>query len=287
MSAMAMMVMLAACGSPAPTGKPIVAVSILPQRFLVRRLAGDAVEVVVAVPPGASPHTHLPTDAEMARLRQAARYLRIGVPMENGPWFDAIAGGQRLVDQRVGVPWREIETPAHPTPADVHPDGQDPHIWLSPPALAVQAATVAGALRRLVPDRELDANLTALTAELQALDTELRARLAPYRHRTFLVYHPALGYFADAYGLRQVALERDGLAPGDADLVRLRETVHREGLRILFVQPQAGEAGAARLAGLLGLTVERFDPLAEDLPANLRRLADLLTTSWADPRAGG
>ncbi len=45
--------------------KPVVSVSILPQKYFLERLAGDLVEVNVMIPPGASPATYEPTVSQL------------------------------------------------------------------------------------------------------------------------------------------------------------------------------------------------------------------------------
>ncbi|NHZ46035.1 metal ABC transporter solute-binding protein, Zn/Mn family [Nitratidesulfovibrio liaohensis] len=94
--------LLAAPGSPAVAPATAaaavqVAVSILPQKYFIQRIAGDLAEVTVMVPPGADPHTYEPKPSQMRALASAKLYMTIGVPFEKA-WLDRItsAGGKDM-----------------------------------------------------------------------------------------------------------------------------------------------------------------------------------------------
>jgi zinc transport system substrate-binding protein len=138
-------------------------------------------------------------------------------------------------------------------------------------------------LTRLDPanERRYQRGLDDVTRELALLDRELAAILAPHRGRSFFVFHPTWGYFAHDYGLRQVAIEQEGNPPTDRELTRLQERARAARIRTLFVQPQIAGRGAEAVAAAVGATVVRLDPLAVDVPANLRSVARRLAESFA------
>ncbi len=298
----------AAC---APSGRRpdgvAVAVSIQPQAWLVERIAGDLIEVVPLLNPGDSPATYQPTDAQISRVLRAAVYFRIGVPFEDGEWFRAVATGRqvRIVDLREGITLRRIEAgyarapagehdhagesePGHEQAAGGHEQaagghehaagGPDPHIWLSPRLLHVQAATVERALAELLPEEAaaFSANREALDAELDALDAAIRIRLEPVRGAAVFLFHPSWGYFADDYGLRQIPIEIEGKEPSDSELTAFQELARRERVRVIFVQPQITSRTARILAEALGAEVQVLDPLAREVTENLRTVAETL-----------
>lgn len=272
-------------GSETPaSSRPAVAVSVEPLRLLVEELTAGTVQVVVAVPTGASPATHVPTDAETARLRGALAYFSVGVPMERGPWFGSIEKSGAYVDLREGLALRSIGAAHDHGEGEHEAHDADPHVWLSPRCLSTMAETIAAALAERLPSAasEIGRRLVALQLELTELDAELAERLDPFRGRAFLVYHPSWGYLADDHGLEQLAIETHGQEPSDAELVELRRVVESHGLRVLFVQPQIHGRSAERLADSLGLRIEALDPLAPDVPANLRRVAEALVRSWSE-----
>jgi zinc transport system substrate-binding protein len=151
------------------------------------------------------------------------------------------------------------------------------------------AVAIRDALTRLDPDGAAvyAANQAAFDAELAALDRELAALLAPLGRRSFLVYHPAWGYFADAYGLEQVPIEHEGKAPGARRLASLIEQARAADTRVIFVQPQFDKRAAERVATAIGGRVETVNPLAEDYADNLRRVARLIADANGGAAAAG
>jgi zinc transport system substrate-binding protein len=235
----------------------------------VQSIGGPRVAVEALVGPGSSEETYSPTDAQVTAALRAKVFFRTGASFEESPWFRALAGAKQLeiVDTRARIELLPL----------------DPHVWLSPRSLAIQARTVASTLSRVDPEgRDLyERRLRHVLRELEILDLELAELLAPYRGRSFFVFHPAWGYFARDYGLRQVPIENEGNPPTDHELTRLQELARAARIRTLFVQPQIASRSAEAVASVVGATVVPLDPLASDVPANLRRTATRLVESFA------
>jgi len=96
---------------------------------------------------------------------------------------------------------------------------------------------------------------------------------ADLAHPRFLVFHPAFGYFASAYGLRQVAIEEEGKAPGPARLAAVIEAAKADGIKVVFVEPQFSSSAARTIASAIGGEVVVIDPLAADWPAGMQAIA--------------
>jgi len=279
------------CGGVDPAPRParpvVVATSIPPHAWLIERIGGERVTVHTVLRPGESPTTHQPSDAQVSRVLEARAYLRCGVPFENGSWFRALAGAIEVVDLREGVPTRRMFHSHGGETAGSLPDDEtsvDPHIWLSPTRLEIQARTVAETLQRIDPDRaaEYAAGLDLVLADLERLDARIAEVLAPYRGRTFVVFHPSWGYFADDYGLNQLAIEIEGKEPTDAELTGIQRRARDLGVTAIFVQPQISGRSAQAVAGTLGARLETLDPLAPDVIGNLRHAADAIAGGFAD-----
>ena len=247
-----------------------IEVSIPPVEWLVEQIGGDLVEVSVLVAPGESPATYMPSDAQVTHLMRSRIFFRVGVPFEQGLWFDAISkmGRFDMVDLRDGIDLR----------------GDDPHIWLSPKLLSIQAATVTDALSRADPNGRVQyqANLDRLDSRLEILDEEIRRSLEPFKGRSFFVFHPSWGYFADEYGLQQVAIESAGREPSDQELTRLQQEARQAGVGIVFVQPQIQGRSAQAFAGAIGARIEILDPLAADVAGNLAEVTARLIQSFGE-----
>ncbi|MBI2570363.1 MAG: zinc ABC transporter substrate-binding protein [Candidatus Schekmanbacteria bacterium] len=272
-----------ACGDHGPRRALRVATSLPPHRWLIERIAGDGAEVASLLGPFDSHAAFQPTDVQVSWTMQAEVYFRAGVSFEQGRWFAALqsSAGLRIVDLRADIPLRHVGGHRHQGTADIEAD--DPHLWLSPKTAALQAENIARALGGLHADRAAlyEQNLQALKRQLTALDDELRGRLAPFAGRAIFVYHPAWGYFADAYGLRQVAIEIEGKEPTDAELTRLQQQAGSERITVIFVQPQIAGQGARAVADAVGARLQRLDPQAPDIPENLRSACDAFVHSFS------
>jgi zinc transport system substrate-binding protein len=278
-------VLVLAAFAPAPVAEPseppVVFVSIPPQKFVVEHLAGDQVRVEVMLPPGASPATYEPTPRQMAALNGALLYLQIGVPFE-GPVLaklSSVAPGLEVVDCRQGIQLEPMESHG-----DDHGHGPlDPHIWLDPMRMKTVAQTTARVLSEKLPAAaaSIESSLTGLLAAIETTDRRVGTKLAPFKGRDLLVFHPAYGYFARRYGLVQVAVESEGKAPSSRQLAEIVDGLRGRKFPAIFVQPQFSQTAARRVADALGCQVVMLDPLAEQYLANLDAMADRIATAMA------
>lgn len=257
-------------------GRLLVFVSIQPQAYFVERIAGERARVEVLVPPGQSPETFEPTPTQMGALAGADVFFRIGVPFEDGmiARITSTVKGLNVIDTRRGVPLREFAEHGEAHTHGGHEHGaDDPHIWLAPRLVEIQAGTIADELARLDPTHaeEYEANREAFVRELGALHDELAAILP--EGATITVFHPSWGYFCDEFGLTQVAVEVGGKEPAPRQLQQMIEEARARRVSTIFVEPQFATASAQTIAREIGAEVVPIDPLARDWASNLRDVA--------------
>lgn len=282
----------------AAAGKIPVFVSIAPQKYFVQQIGKDRVDAQVLVQPGASPATYEPKPRQMAALSKARLYFAIGVPFETA-WLPKIAAanpGMTIVHTEAGIHKHPMAAHPHAEKGEPNQEGEhrheqdahnhgadssvhgvlDPHIWLSPPLVKIQADAIRAALQEIDPAHRdtYQANYRQFTAALDALDADLRAMMAGKQGLEFMVFHPAWGYFARTYGLRQVSIEIEGKTPKPAQLQALIAHAREKNIRVLFVQPQFSTRSAELIAREIDGRVVFADPLAENWMANLREVAD-------------
>jgi len=268
-----------------------VFVSINPQKYFVQQIGKDLLDIRVMVPPGASPATYEPRPKQMADLSAARVYFAIGVAFEYA-WLEKISAvnpEMKVVHTDDGI--RKIPMAAHLHPDQTGQDyrkeghytedertgrGLDPHIWLSPPLVKIQARTILSALQDIDPGHRESyaANFYRFIDRIDKLDADLKKTFAGKQHLQFMVFHPAWGYFARAYGLQQVPVEIEGKSPKPARLKALIEHAREKGINVIFVQPQFSSKSAELVAREIGGQVALADPLAEDWLANLTTVAD-------------
>lgn len=263
-----------------------VAVSVLPQKYLLERIGGRWVAVTTLVGSGRDPHTFEPTPKQVALLSRARVYVATGIGFETA-WLPKLRRSNpalKIVDMRQGLPLRkqepllELDGASH---GHAH-SGSDPHVWTSPANLKQIARTLQRELQPLLPaaaHTELQQNLAALQRDIDATDARIRPLLARTQARRFMVFHPAWGYFADAYQLQQIPIEYEGKEPGPRTLAQIIALGKREQIRTVFVQPQFSARAAANIAGGLNARVEKLDDLAENILVNLESAAQAIAAS--------
>ncbi len=259
-------------------------VSIVPQRYFVERVGGERVAVNVMVEPGSSPATYEPRPEQLRALSDAAAYLSMGVPFEDA-WLGRIASANRdmlMVDTAAGIERRSVV--AHHDHEDEEeagadhgaPEGAlDPHIWVSPRLVKVQAENIYAALVQLDPEHEAEykANLDAFVVDIEALEADIEATLAGLQSDEFMVFHPSWGYFAEDFGLEQVPIEVGGQEPSAQELAHLIERAREKDIRMVFAQPEFRTSDAETIANEIGGEVLLISPLAPDWLDNMRRVA--------------
>ena len=272
--------------SPAFAEKKLnVAASILPQKYFIEKIGGDRVDVSVMVLPGANPATYEPKPRQMVNLAQAQIYFAIGVPFESNwlPKFAKTNPGMTIVGTQSGIRKIPMESGGHrhhETDHDdetISADSKDPHIWLSPPLVMVQTRNILDGLVKADPEgrKVYEANYRAFLEELEVLDMKIRRVLQTTDpNARFMVYHPSWGYFAQSYGLEQIPIELEGKKPSPRKLLQLIKDARKNGIKVIFVQPQFSEKSAETIAAAIGGKVIFADPLAEDWANNLLRVGE-------------
>ncbi|MBP0000021.1 MAG: zinc ABC transporter substrate-binding protein [Cyanobacteria bacterium SID2] len=276
-----------------------VTVSIAPQKYFVEKIGGDNVEVSVMVEPGESPHTYEPKPDRLRALSDAEAYIQIGIDFEKA-WMDRIqsANPEMLaIDSTEGIEKISIGEHHHEehhddeteeehsheehhddeTEEKHHHDGEmlDPHVWLSPELVKVQAQNIHNALVQLDPENqdEYDANLAAFVRELDELDAQIRQNLANLENRKFLVFHPSWGYFARDYDLQQISIEVGGQEPSASELAQIITEAQADNIKVVFAQPEFSPRSAEFIAREIDGEVLLITPLAPDWSDNLLKVS--------------
>jgi len=289
------MIMITATLAGIVTGRPALAqshdvvVSIAPQQYFVERIGGELVRTTVMIPPGASPHAYEPRPEQMRILAKAQAYFAIGVEFEKAMLPKIAAMHPELTIIHTDADITKVPMIRHhhdhsgqaqvgeDKHAHDHGHGQnlDNHVWLAPDLVRLQARVILDALQALDPAhaRVFEANFKEFMADLDSLDEEIRAALSGKQGTAFMVFHPAWGYFARQYGLRQIPVELEGKEPRAQDLQQLIDRANSEGIRVVFVSPQFSTRSAESIARAINGQTIAINPLAENWMDNMRTVA--------------
>ena len=248
-----------------------VYVSIVPQKYFVEKIGGGLVYVSVMVQPGASPATYEPKPRQMVTLSKAKIYFAIGVPFEK-VWLKKIAAANPkmlVIHTQKGIEKKPME-------AD-KPNGiKDPHVWLSPSLVMIQALNILSALLEVDPANApvFEGNYKKFIMEIVSLDAELRGIFASRGENVkFMVFHPAWGYFARSYGLKMIPVESEGKDTKPAGLRRLIEKAKKYDINVIFVQPEFSTKNAEIIAKAIGGQVTFASSLHPNWAGNLKEVA--------------
>lgn len=260
-----------------------VAVSILPQRYFVERITGDSVDVFVVVPPGANPATYEPSPSDMRKMSNVDVWFTVGVPFET-PWLPRFTGSspdlnvRSTIENIVRLPIDRYTVTGHETLSESG-GSPDPHVWLSPELVHIQAAVIADELSLLDSSRadEYMANLESFNLEIDSLQNRIHELVDSSSSRSFIVFHPAWGYFADEFGLVQIPIETAGSEPSPSEMALLVDYARENGIGTVFVSPEFSTSSAEAIAAEIDADVIYIDPLAEDWNNNLYNTAEHLS----------
>ena len=280
-------------------------VNILPQKYFVEKIVKDKFTINVMVKPGVSPHNFEPKPSQMKSLVASKAYFLIGDASEKA-WigkFKQSAKNTLFVDTTVGVEKIEMpkheehdvkESKEHKTHAhkedkhdhekhDKHDhSGLDPHIWLDPVLVKIQAKNIYEAMIKIDSANSdfYKTNYEEFIKELETLDSNIKTILAPHKDKAFMVFHPSWGYFAKRYDLEQISIEIEGKEPKPNELVELIEESKKHDIKIVFVSPQFSQKSAQAISKNIGANVVAIDPLSDNWNENLQKVSNEIANSY-------
>lgn len=275
--------LLAVCCLVYGYAKPIVSVSVPPQAYFVQQIAGDSVEINVIIPPNVDEHNFDIKPQTMQSLEKSSVYFTTGLEIEKILLqklkdYKGINVVSLNEDESMSHSHDTHEHHDHDHDAHEHSHDNDPHVWLNPKLVAVQAEKITEALIKVEPkNSKLYAdNLRTFLDRIQKLDSDIKDDLADIKHREFIVYHPSLGHFAEAYAFKQIPIEINGKEPKPKDMQGLIEYAKKERIGIILIQPGFADSLARQIARECGAEVVVINHLSQDWEQEMRKIAKVL-----------
>lgn len=268
-----------ACGNTSQkSDKPILSVTIEPLRYFTEAIAGEHYQVMSMVPKGSSPESYDPTPQQLVALSHSQAYLRIGYIGFEQAWMDKLEANNpemKVYDTSRGIDL--IRDKGHWHGDHFHEGGVEPHVWNSTKNALIIADNIYAALCELDAEHQADYKhrLDSLKETIARTEANVSAFLKN-ASTTFLIYHPALSYFARDYGLKQISIEEGGKAPSPAQLKDLIDTCRKENAHTIFVQEEFDQRNAQLIADELGVKVVSINPLSYDWAEEMTRIAKAL-----------
>ena len=254
---------LFSCSSAKNDNANKITVSIEPLRYLTEQIVGDRFEVVTMVPKGSSPETYEPTARQMADLSESILYIKVGELGFERTWMPRLTSN---------APHITVVNSSEGITSHI---GDDPHSWMSARNAIIMAHNIYEAVKRIdVKDSVFfRQRLDSLCNVIHATDKYIRQTTAQAQCKSFIIYHPALTYFASDYGLEQLALEEHGREPSAAELEQIISTARAKGVKTMFVQREFANRNVDIITNTIGARKVEINPLGYDWNKEMRRIA--------------
>lgn len=248
---------MAACGS-RPSEKPVITVSIQPQKYLLEQIVGDKIDVRCLLANGGNPESYEPSLTHLMNLERSEAYFQIGNVGFESAIIDRI---------RTNNPQLKIYNTSDSVTLIIgthggHVHEVDPHTWSSVRNGKIIASNMYKALVSMEPENEkyYTRNYRNLMQRLDSIDGVISSMLAPKSGTAFLVWHPSLSYFARDYGLKQLSVGSEGKEVSVQQLRDLVDDAKAGDALVFFTQKDFDSRQASIVAAETG---------AEIVPINL------------------
>ncbi len=266
---------------------PAISVTIEPQRYFVEKITGNNFKVNTIVPPGTSPESYDPTPSQMVALGKSLLYFKVGYLGFENAWGKTLEENNTNVkvvntsNEIVLIEGDEhfIEIGEHQHHDGHDHQGVDPHIWSSPKSALIMAENMLNALVEIDVENQkvYRDNFTTLRAEIIEVDKKITSLLENAPVKSFIIYHPALGYFARDYNLTQYSIEFEGKNPSPQQLKQMIDFAKKQGIKTIFVQKGFDMKNAESLAKEVGASIHSIDPLSYDWSDEMINIAQILS----------
>lgn len=269
--------------------KPTVAVAIVPEVTIVQKIAEDTVNVFPTIPKGASPSNYMPKPSEMINLENAKYYFSIGVNAETSNILPKIKSMKnppkviylnKLINEK--YPDRNFKNNSFITLEDSNSDeehehgGRDPHIWMSPKRFIMMVEIIKDNLIELMPENKdmYIKNADNYINEIKEADNYVKNNLKNIENKSFIIYHPSLGYFADEYGLNMISIEENGKETTPKGLKKIIDFAKKNNIKVVFHQVEIDSNQAKLIATEINGKTLSINPLSENYVENLKELSN-------------
>ena len=264
-----------------------LSVTINPQKYFLEQIVGDKYVVNCIVPSGSNPESFDPAPSQMMALSNSEVFFKVGyLGIENTLLEKARQNNPnlKLIDCSAGIAPLE-ESCGHDHNHDSHQhehhghSGGDPHIWSSPATARKMIENMYQAVIELdsVNADFYTANYDKLIDEIDNTASRVKEFIAKAPSKAFIIYHPALSYFAAEYDLKQYSIEHEGKNPSPAQLKQLIDTAKAEGIKVVFIQQEFDTKNAMTVAEAIGGKTITIDLLSYNWSDEMIKIAKALT----------
>lgn len=259
----------------------IIFVSIMPLKYFADKIVGNTYKVEVTVPPGAGPETYSPTPKQMILLGQANAYFSVGFLGFEQSWLDNFRSTNpqlQLFPTSKGI---DLIRGEENHEGHEHFQGVDPHIWSSPKEAGQIAKNICAGMVQIDPENGqlFRKNLDLLLKEIDKVDSTVAILVAKAPAKKFIIFHPALAYFARDYGLEQLSIEFEGKVPSPKHLQTIIDAAKTGNIKYVLIQKEFDKENAEIISKETGCKIIQIDPLDYNWPDQMIAIAGKLSNT--------
>ena len=257
-----------------------ITVSIAPFKFFVDEISGGDFNVNVMVPAGADPHIYEPFPKQINELRKSVAYISNGYLGFEMTWLNRFYETNSTM-MKLSLGEKIDPLNAHHDHAGDNVESADPHYWVSPKCAKIIAASVRDLLCNLNPEgkQKYEANYLILIPKIEKVDSIAQNLFTGLKNRSFMIFHPNLGYLARDYDLEEISVEFEGKEPPPSRIKELIDRARIDDLKTIFVQKEYDTKNAKAIAIEISAEVEIIDPLSENWLKTTTEIINALQTS--------
>ena len=251
-----------------------ISVSILPQKYMVEKICGEGYNVNVLIPPGSNPATCEMTTRQVTDLLKSSIYFSIGYLPYETTHIKNILEKHKEINHINLSDNIKLEHGLEKHGDHFHEGGVDPHIWTSCNNAKIMCKDILDGVIATFPDNKkmFTANYNNLIKEIDKIKETADKALNNLNNKNFIIYHPALTYFAKEYGLKQIPVEYEGKSPSPVYIKDIINTALKTNTKLVLVQKQFDIEKANFIAKEIGGKVIEIDPLNPDWAGEMNKL---------------
>ena len=280
-------IMAIACGGNL-SQKPVVTVSLQPQKYFLEKIVGDKIEVKCLLASGGNPETYEPSLTHLLNFENSKAYFMIGHlgfetaiierVKNNNPdlkIYNNSEGIDLLMGTHGGCSHHNHASGHHSHRHDI-----DPHTWSSVRNARIIAKNMCDAMIEIDKKNAqyYTENYKHFISELDSLDARLMSMLAPKKGTAFLVWHPSLSYFARDYGLSQISVGQEGKETSVQQLQAKIDEAKAHSANVFFYQKEFDNRQAEVVNGQIGAEMVIINPLNYQWNHEMLIIADAIAS---------
>jgi len=236
-----------------------ITTTVLPQKGIIKAIAPNS-NVFVMVPPGSSPATYSITFKDLEKIKNSEVYFTIGVPFDKkyinkikeiNPNIKIIYFGKYLNKSK------------------------NPHIWLSPAKLMLQAKVVLNTLINLDPKNK-ETYLNNYIRYINSLANIEKNGFSKIKQKAFITFHPAFYHFAKDFNLKEIAIQKEGKNPSFSYLAKIINLAKKNNIKSVIISPEFSKKYAEIIAKKINAKIYVISPLNEDPRKTIKKLIKAL-----------